>query len=50
MFKLEVIPNADRDPEEIGDSLDYTYQSFTMEDNNTIVIKIDFENPEDISL
>ena len=50
VFKVSVVPSSDRDPEDIGDLLDFTYESFTIENDNTIVIKINFENPTDISL
>lgn len=50
VFKLGVLPSADRDADETGDNLALKYSSFTIENDNSIVIKVDFENPAEISM
>ena len=45
-----MLPSPDRDPDDIGDKLGFRYSTFSIEDDNSIVIKIEFENPEDMSM
>lgn len=50
IFKLTILPSQKRDQSLTGSKLNFTYESFTIENENTIVIKVEFESPEDVSI
>ena len=43
-------PDPDRDPTDINNKLDSNYTAESIENGNTIVIKVNFANPEEVSM